>query len=96
MNIKTICPPAPPQPVAFAASELSAYLGRMLAGEEGELTVRLEVCPDHEPGLPDRFAVELGEAGGSIVGNCARSVLLGVYDCLRRLGCRFLDRKSVV
>ncbi len=90
MNIKTICPPAPPQPVAFAASELSAYLGRMLAGEEGELTLRLEVCPDHEPGLPDRFAVELGEAGGSIVGNCARSVLLGGYDCLRRLGCRFL------
>ncbi|MBD5133495.1 MAG: DUF4838 domain-containing protein [Clostridiales bacterium] len=62
----------------------------MLAGEEGTLTVTLAVRPDREAGLPDRFSVELSETEGSIIGNNPRSVLLGVYDCLRRLGCRFL------
>lgn len=76
--------------MAFAASELNAYLGRMLAGEEGELSISLKVIPDKEKNLPDCFSVELGPKGGAIIGNCARSVLLGAYDCLRRLGCRFL------
>ena len=90
MEIKTVFPPAAAEPVAFAAAELSGYLGRMLAGEEGTLTVALEVRPDPEPGLPDWFSVELGGTGGAIAGNSGRAVLLGVYDCLRRLGCRFL------
>lgn len=90
MNINLICPPGAPAPVAFAAAELSAYLGRMLAGEEGELAIRLEVRPDPEPRRPDWFAVELKETEGSITGNSGRAVLLGAYDCLRRLGCRFL------
>ena len=90
VNIKTICPPDAPAPVTFAASELKDYLGRMLAEEEGELSIRLELRPDPVPDLPDWFAVELDQAGGSITGNSGRAVLLGVYDCLRRLGCRFL------
>lgn len=89
MNIKLTCPPGAPAPVTFAGSELSAYLGRMLAGEEGDLAIRLEVRPDPESRRPDWFAVDLGEAGGSIAGNSGRAVLLGAYDCLRRLGCRF-------
>lgn len=79
-----------PEPADFAAEELSAYLGRMLAGEGGELAIRLEVRPDREAGLPDWFSVEMGEEGGTIAGNSGRGVLLGVYDYLRRLGCRFL------
>lgn len=90
MNIKIICPPGADGPAAFAARELSAYLGRMLAGEEGELAIGLEVRPDERPGLPDWFSVELDKEKGSIMGNSGRAVLLGVYDCLRRLGCRFL------
>lgn len=89
VNIKTICPPGAAEPVAFAAAELAAYLTRMLAGEEGTLAVGLEVRPDREPGLPDWFSVELDRDGGTIAGNSGRGVLLGVYDCLRRLGCRF-------
>lgn len=90
MNIKLTCPPDAPAPVAFAADQLSAYLGRMLAGEEGELAICLKVRPDPEPRRPDWFAVELNETEGSIAGNSGRAVLLGAYDCLRRLGCRFL------
>ncbi len=89
MNIKIICPPDADAPVVFAASELKCYLGRMLAGEEGDLNLSLEVRPDPMPGLPDWFAVELNQAGGSIAGNSGRALLLGAYDCLRRLGCRF-------
>ncbi len=90
MNIKTVCPPEAAEPMTFAAAELSGYLGRMLAGEGGELSISLGIKADKEKGLPDWFSVELGPEGGSIVGNNARSVLLGAYDCLRRLGCRFL------
>ena len=90
MNIKIICPPGADGPTAFAARELSAYLGRMLAGEEGELAIGLEVRPDERPGLPDWFSVELDREKVSIIGNSGRAVLLGVYDYLRRQGCRIL------
>ena len=53
MNIKTTSPPGAPEPVTFAAAELASYLERMLAGEEGALTISLEVRPDEKPGLPD-------------------------------------------
>lgn len=89
MNIKTMFAPGAPEPVTFAAAELAAYLGRMLAGEEGTLPVLLEVRPDGKPGLPDWFSVELSPEGGAIAGNRGGAVLLGAYDCLRRLGCRF-------
>ena len=89
MNIETTCPPNASEPVAFAANQLAAYLGRMLAGEKGTLTVCLEVRPDREDGLPDWFSVKMDRGGGSIRGNSGRAVLLGAYDCLRRLGCRF-------
>ena len=56
MNIKIICPPDADAPVVFAASELKCYLGRMLAGEEGDLNLSLEVRPDPMPGL-DRKSV---------------------------------------
>jgi len=90
VDIRTVFPPDAGEPVTFAAGELRSYLGRMLAGEGGSLEIRLGVRPDPEPGLPDWFFVELDRGKGFIAGNNSRSVLLGVYDCLRRLGCRFL------
>lgn len=93
MNIKTICLPDAAEPVTFAAAELAAYLERMLADEEGTFTVTLTVRPDREDGretgIPDWFSVCLDKDGGTIAGSSGRGVLLGVYDCLRRLGCRF-------
>jgi len=90
VDIKTIFPLDAGEPAAFAAGELRSYLGRMLAGEGGALEVCLEVRPDRSQGLPDWFSVELDREKGFIAGNNSRAVLLGVYDCLRRLGCRFL------
>lgn len=90
MEIKTVYPPGAGEALAFAAAELSGYLGRMLAEEAGTLTVGLEVRPDQAPGRPDWFLVKLGPEGGTVAGNSGRAALLGVYDCLRRLGCRFL------
>ena len=90
MNIKITCPANAPEPVTFAASELAAYLEQMLADEGGALSIALAVCPGQEDSLSDWFSVKLDQEGGSIQGNSGRAVLLGVYDCLRRLGCRFL------
>lgn len=77
---------APNDTLAFAAGELRSYLGRMLPAEHA-CAVRLEVVP--APGN-DSFSVDLSPAGGTITGSSPRAVLLGVYDALRRLGCRFL------
>lgn len=42
----------------------------------------------------DAFRVEVGTCGGSITGSNERSVLLGIYDYLQLLGCRFLMPKK--
>ena len=89
MEIQVQHDPAGPQALAFAAAELKNYLERMLAEEAGVWSGVLTVRPG---GLsePDRFSVRLTPDRGSITGNSGRAVLLGVYDLLRRLGCRFL------
>lgn len=74
--------------LAFASRELEAYLTRMLPEEDLELAVTLQ-AGDIADGR-ESFAVDMTERGGSITGSCPRAVLLGVYDYLRRLGCRFL------
>ena len=74
------------QTVSFAGSELRRYLSRMLP-EEGVFSVSLDVSGRDGN---DAFLVEMEEDGGSITGNNPRSVLLGVYDYLHHLGCRFL------
>jgi len=78
------------QTVSFAGEELARYLERMLPGEEGVFSVSLEVSPSGSEDT-DSFSVGLSEHGGTITGNNSRSVLLGVYDYLRHLGCRFLS-----
>lgn len=81
-----------PQAVRYAAEELETYLGRMLPElADDDWTVRLAVdCEKASGQANDSFCVAVTEDGGSIAGNCPRSVLLGVYDYLHHLGCRFL------
>ena len=90
MEIKIQHDPAGPQALAFAAAELKDYLERMLADEAGVWPAVLMVRSNGGPVEPDRFSVRLGPDGGHITGNSGRAALLGVYDLLRRLGCRFL------
>lgn len=90
MKIKIVCAPDMPEPVGFAAAELSVYLGQMLVGERGVVTIDLAIKTDKGNDLSDWFAVEMEKEGGTISGNSGRGVLLGVYDYLRCLGCRFL------
>ena len=76
------------QTVSFAADELRRYLLQMLEDEEGVFSVSLGVEPDGN--AVDGFSVDMELSGGCITGNNPRSVLLGVYDYLHHLGCRFL------
>ena len=89
MEIKIQRNPAGPQALAFAAAELKDYLERMLAEEAGAWPAVLAVRPGR-PAEPDRFSVRLTTDGGDVTGSSGRAVLLGVYDLLRCLGCRFL------
>lgn len=90
MDIKIIFSPDAPESVGFAAAELTHYLERMLVGEVGNISISLEVIADKESNLSDYFAVNVEGECGIISGNSGRGVLLGGYDYLRRLGCRFL------
>ncbi len=94
--------------LAYAASELKAYLERMLEGAGAavsigetppagvgagarpgdDLTISLEVTAASDI-RNDHFDIEIRPEGGRIAGNYARSVLIGVYYYLYRLGCRF-------
>lgn len=58
----------------------------------GESLHREPACelPDDEKRVRDGFRVQISADGGEILGNNDRSVLLGVYDYLHYLGCRFL------
>ena len=77
------------QTVSFAGEELKRYLAQMLAGEEGVFSVFLAVSGD--PGeKTDSFTICAECSGVKITGSNPRSVLLGAYDYLHRLGCRFL------
>ena len=73
----------------FAAAELIAYLSRMLPSDAGRFSAKLITEPT-VPSANDAFSVCMTSAGGTITGNSDRAVLLGVYDCLHALGCRFL------
>ena len=77
---------APGETLAFAAGELRGYLARMLPADAA-MSVQLVTVPVSGN---DAFSVDLSPAGGSIAGSSDRAVLLGAYDALRTLGCRFL------
>jgi len=75
--------------LSFAGKELCRYLERMLKREEGVFSVSLGVSGDGSDS--DGFRVDMGPEGGAVTGSNPRSVLLGVYDYLRHLGCRFVS-----
>lgn len=89
MNIHVTCASPGGETLAFAARELEAYLSRMLP-EDADVSITLRAETEGRAPEPESFAVSLSESAGSITGSCPRAVLLGVYDYLRRLGCRFL------
>ena len=72
--------------LSFAGDELCRYLQLMLP-DESAFSVSLAVEPRNGN---DAFRIDMTQSGGSITGSNARSVLLGVYDYLHHLGCRFL------
>jgi len=84
-------PDHPSKLAAFAMEELETYLGRMLSGPVPEdFSIRLEWDEKLSAGPNDCFEIRVTEKGGSVTGKNERSVLLGVYDYLHSLGCRFL------
>ena len=84
--MKIAYPAAASPTVQFAASQLEEYLTRMLPSTSG-LTFHLVVAGQQ---ALDAYSIRVGPDGGDICGVNDRSVLLGVYDYLHHLGCRFL------
>lgn len=80
--------------LAYARSQLDAY-GRQMAGAGWQnadilLSVDPQLFPAENPALDDAVRISLKEGKGSIVGSNPRALLIGVYQALRLLGCRFL------
>lgn len=73
--------------LVFAGAELVKYLG-LLSLTSGEYPVSLWVEDDMGP--EDGYRYCFTESGGAVVGSNSRSVLLGIYDYLRKLGFVFL------
>lgn len=67
--------------------KLAPDIGARACRREDENEHGCTAAPDREN---DSFRVNVTAEGGMITGNCPRSVLLGVYDYLHYLGCRFL------
>ncbi len=88
MSIQVTAAPGAAPAVRFAAAELRRYLARMLPAGDAVFALVCEAgAPD---AAPDAWRVETTPAGGTLTGNRPRAVLLGVYDYLHALGCRFL------
>lgn len=106
MNTITLCYPPGCETISFGAAELERYLkaanptfsfSHVSPDTKGNgCTIQLTVIPETDllPGLDsqtdDFFAISVSQGNGSILGSNPRSVLLGVYAFLRRLGYRFL------
>lgn len=80
--------------IDYARKQLDRY-GRRMAGKEWEeadicLLVDAERFAVEDATLDDAVQISLEKGSGYIVGTNPRSLLLGVYQLLRSLGCRFL------
>lgn len=75
--------------IIFAARELETYLKRMLDMPLIEIWLESDKSCFKETER-DSYRICISPKGGRIVGVNDRSVLLGVYDYLHTLGCRFL------
>lgn len=87
--------------VSFAAKELDSYLtlldvllsGPVVFSVRKDMT-DLGMALTADPELDDQYCISIEESGGSITGSNPRSILLGVYAYLRRVGFRFLQPGS--
>ena len=86
MDINVTC--ASSETLRFAGSELCFYLKRMLPGDGPDMTFTL--LSEGNARANDAFTLAVTPRGGTIRGSSDRAVLLGVYDLLHALGCRFL------
>lgn len=75
--------------IVFAAGELERYLVQMLEEVPKDLEIHLRTA-DRADESRDSYEIQIEETEGNITGSNDRSVLLGVYDYLHTLGCRFL------
>lgn len=87
-SINVAYDPSGPEVLSFAAEELRFYLSRMLPNRGEDIEIRLGVYAG-DPAENDAFRVDISPRGGVVAGNSGRAVLLGVYDLLRTMGCRF-------
>ena len=72
--------------IEFAKEELNRYLVFM-TGESG--CIALTAGRDEDI-FRERCEISVSAGRGEIKANCPRALLLGVYELLRRCGCRFL------
>ncbi len=96
-----VVPEDAPEPVAFAADELTAYLGRMFGTAPERRTqpaaggAWLALAPDGQvvaPPVPPagcEYAVRPAEERLVVAGTTPRAVLAGVYALLQAAGCRW-------
>ena len=86
--------------IGFAAEELKKYLFSVTGEEviigEGGFTlalmgeIGLDTSDVEDPSLDDIIYIDTTERGGIIAGSNPHSVLIAVYEYLRRLGCAWL------
>ncbi len=72
--------------IEFAKLELNKYLLQM-TGEYGNITLQAGEDSDI---FYEYCEISVVEGKGTLVANCPRALLLGVYDFLQKCGCRFL------
>ncbi len=80
--------------LTYARKQLEAY-GRRMAGDSWDGTgIVLKVdtvrVPVEDADLDDGIEISLNQGRGYIIGSNPRAVLIGVYQALEHLGCRFL------
>ena len=108
MSTITLCYSPDCETISFAAAELERYLkavnpafafshaSESSAANDCTIHLNTDLDPELSSGLDSRaddlFLISLSNGKGSIQGSNPRSVLLGMYAFLRRLGYRFFCR----
>lgn len=106
MNTITLCYPSDSETISFAAAELERYLSAVNpafaflhthtspATKNNVIFLALIQEPEYldglDPEIDDLCQISLSDGTGSIQGSNPRSILLGVYAFLRKIGYRFL------
>lgn len=73
----------------FAREELNRYC-KIIFGENEGFDIEFAVNKDSDNPFRDGYDIDIRCGKGTIVGKNERSVLLGVYQTLKSIGCRFV------